>query len=215
MNANGANKSVTFTHLVKHSNDENLKKACACLQESFEHFYAQTSGKWMDVIAYGSLMWHRAFECKAVQPMVLSDWKASFCVCSTLWRGSTLHPGLVLGAQEQQGEQLLAVRLTIARNKDFLWEMWVRELTGGQYCAQWLQQHQALIFSANTQNALVKNFALEEQKKMLSTGVGLVGSSAQYLQQYVQSLREHHPSAYEQHQYWENLWHQVQQHKGT
>lgn len=54
----------------------------------------------MHVFAYGSLLWRPGFSPASATPALLEGWRRSWCVDSTLHRGTPQQPGLVLGLVE-------------------------------------------------------------------------------------------------------------------
>ena len=51
----------------------------------------------MLVFAYGSLIWNPGFDHVSTMPAMAPGWRRSWCIPSTVHRGSSDFPGVVLG----------------------------------------------------------------------------------------------------------------------
>lgn len=67
------------------------------------------------LFAYGSLMWNAAFDFAERRPAQIRGWHRSFCVLSTVYRGTPEKPGLALGLDRGGACNGIAFRISEAQ----------------------------------------------------------------------------------------------------
>lgn len=87
------------------------------------------------VFGYGSLMWDPGFHPVETVKARLSGYARSFCLRSTMYRGTEESPGLVLGLDETAGAECsgLAMRVADADHDEVMAYLRARELTTEAY----------------------------------------------------------------------------------
>lgn len=90
------------------------------------------------LFAYGSLVWRPNFEYDSMTVAKIEGYHRSFCHLSPQARGSTDHPGLVLGLEPGGSCEGVLYGLTIADHFEQLRNLWRRELRTGSYQPQWI-----------------------------------------------------------------------------
>lgn len=91
------------------------------------------------VFAYGSLMWRPDFDFTEVVPAILYGYHRAFCITSTHYRGTTEHPGLVLGLDRGgmcRGRMFRVAPEQAAAVADYLHD---REMINSCYLPKWLK----------------------------------------------------------------------------
>lgn len=82
---------------------------------------------------YGSLMWNPGFAWDAFETAELVGWHREFCIVSRHYRGTTEHPGLVLGLAPGGACVGRAIGVTSEREDEVLDYLDAREQAGGVY----------------------------------------------------------------------------------
>lgn len=151
------------------------------------------------VFAYGSLIWNPLFHFDEKQRATLHGWHRSFCIRLVTARGTSTHPGRMLGL-ELAGESVgVAFRL---REDDLVRELmmvWVREMVGGVYQPTWGEitladgkTVSAITFVADTAHTLYEDdSSIATTAPMIATANGHLGSNRDYLLRLDESLLEH------------------------
>ncbi|MBC8158833.1 MAG: gamma-glutamylcyclotransferase [Alphaproteobacteria bacterium] len=85
------------------------------------------------VFGYGSLMWRPGFEHVDVQPAMLGGYHREFCIYSHHHRGTSDHPGLVLGLDRGGCCRGLAFRVAADHVADVVAYLDERELVTSAY----------------------------------------------------------------------------------
>lgn len=141
------------------------------------------------VFAYGSLMWDPAFVYAEVRRGRIEGYARRFCLSETYARGTPDAPGLMAGLDHGPDCEGLVFRIgaeVADRETEILWR---REGLGSAYhpvFAPVTTAHgtvEALAFVADHASPVIfPNLTREEQVKLIATGVGVLGSSREYLE---------------------------------
>jgi cation transport protein ChaC len=170
--------------------DEQLR---ASLIETMRHVEGEV---W--VFGYGSLMWNPIIVPAEQRVVRITGYHRSFCLRSTVGRGSPERPGLMLGLDAGGSAVGLALRIARETQADDLALLWRRERSTGSYAPKWLRATgredaiHVLAFTANRQaDNCVGNLTEEETAHLLSRGAGFLGTNLDYLVRTHGSLLEH------------------------
>ena len=104
------------------------------------------------LFAYGSLMWDPRFQYAEARPARLMGWQRSFCVWTTLARGTLAAPGLGLALIPGGECHGLAFRIAAGDQDAVLPQIWQREMWTDVYQPAWLRLDiaaAAIAFTAN------------------------------------------------------------------
>lgn len=149
------------------------------------------------VFAYGSLIWNPCCHYVDCVPAMLYGWHRDFCLWAPVGRGTPEQPGLVLGLERGGSCHGLVFRLSTAHALADLRLMWRREMVVGSYIPRWVSVRcgegfcQAIAFTVNPHHACYTGKLQPEQLiRTLATAEGELGSSADYLRQTVEGLRQ-------------------------
>ncbi|WP_036481635.1 gamma-glutamylcyclotransferase [Myxosarcina sp. GI1] len=148
------------------------------------------------IFAYGSLIWNPLFEYRERRIVSLDGWHRQFCLKAPLGRGTLDNPGLVLGLEKGGSCYGVAYRLEIDSDLESeLLLLWRREMVVGSYLPTWVkafdgsQEFEAIAFTINSQHPMyINNLSTEQIINCLATAKGVLGSSAEYLEQTVNGL---------------------------
>jgi cation transport protein ChaC len=150
------------------------------------------------VFGYGSLMWNPIISAAGSRVVRISGYHRSFCLRSTVGRGSPERPGLMLGLDARGSTVGLALRIARETQDDDLALLWRREMSTGSYVPKWLRgtggetEIRVLAFAANRQaDNYVGSLTENETAELVSTGAGFLGTNLDYLLRTHASLREH------------------------
>jgi cation transport protein ChaC len=150
------------------------------------------------VFGYGSLMWNAIFAVEECRVVRITGYHRSFCLRSTVGRGSPEWPGLMLGLDRGGASVGLALRMAPQNIDDELALLWRREMSTGSYFAKWLRakngegEIRVLAFVANRRaDNYVGSLPDEETARLLATGTGFLGSNLDYLVRTHDSLVHH------------------------
>jgi glutathione-specific gamma-glutamylcyclotransferase len=141
------------------------------------------------VFGYGSLMWDPAFRFAEVRRAHVADHARRFILKDSFGgRGSAEMPGMLAALDQGGGCDGLVFRIAQA---DVLAEteiLWRREMAGPAYHASFVRADtdagpiSALAFTADHASpAILRHIPRDEQVRYIATGVGLFGSSLDYL----------------------------------
>jgi cation transport protein ChaC len=140
------------------------------------------------VFGYGSLMWNPIVNLAERRVVRITGYRRSFCLRSTVGRGSPERPGLMLGLDAGGSSVGLALRLARETVDDDLALLWRREMSTGSYVPKWLRakgvqgEIRVLAFAANRRaDNYVGGLPEEETARLLTTGTGFLGSNLDYL----------------------------------
>lgn len=141
------------------------------------------------VFAYGSLMWDPAFKFKEVRIAHLSSHERRFCLKSVLGRGTPEKPGLMAGLDEGKGCDGLAFRVPREIIEEESRIIWRREMLLHAYTPAFLTattllgQIEVLAFVVDhTAKSYLPNLTLQQTARCMATGIGMFGSSQEYLE---------------------------------
>ena len=150
------------------------------------------------VFAYGSLLWNPLFPFIEARPATLRGKHRRFCLWSLASRGTTRHPGLVLGLDQGGSCHGVVYRLPAECASAELALLWRREMVVGAYHPRWLRVRAgshaltALAFVVDRRHPqYAGQLSLVRQAEVLASAVGAFGSSADYLERARVSLITH------------------------
>lgn len=148
------------------------------------------------VFAYGSLMWSPGFAVAERAVATLAGWHRSFCIRSSIYRGTPSRPGLALGLERGGSCRGVALRIPRRRLDATLRELWRREMPTRAYHARALpvrladgRNVRALVFIANANNPQYDDLSEAELLHRVATGVGVAGHNRDYLLRTIDSLQ--------------------------
>lgn len=150
------------------------------------------------IFAYGSLMWDPGVPVAETVPAAVTGWRRSFCLRSTMYRGSPERPGLVLGLDAAAGHRCdgLALRVAEADWPEAIAAIRARELVTYAYAEVAVE---AQLADGRTVPALTyvvrpehEQYAggldLAAQAAMIAAASGLRGPNADYLDRFLEHL---------------------------
>jgi cation transport protein ChaC len=150
------------------------------------------------VFGYGSLMWNPIFSVAERRIVRISGYHRSFCLRSTVGRGSPERPGLMLGLDAGGASVGVALRIASEGIGGELALLWRREMSTGSYIPRWLSARSAignvrvLAFVANRRaDNYVGTLPEDEVASLLATGAGFLGTNLEYLVRTHDSLTHH------------------------
>lgn len=141
------------------------------------------------VFAYGSLMWDPGFRFSEVRVAHLHGYERRFCLKSVLGRGTPEKPGLMAGLDLGTECEGLAFRVPAELVEEESRIIWRREMIMPAYDPVFLTatagvdeaQVLAFVIDREAQNYL-PNLTLQQTARYLATGIGVYGSSQEYLE---------------------------------
>ena len=152
------------------------------------------------IFAYGSLMWDPGVPVAETLPAAVTGWRRSFCLRSTMYRGSRERPGLVLGLDSAEGHRCDGVALRIAEEDwpEAIAAIRARELVTCAYAEIGVD---AQLADGRTVPALTyvvrpehEQYAggldLAAQAAMIAAASGMRGPNADYLERFLLHLEE-------------------------
>lgn len=151
------------------------------------------------VFAYGSLIWNPGFAVADRKLACLRGFRRSFCIWSTLARGSPDRPGLGLGLTRIASSTCEGVALKIDRadRKAALASLWEREMWTDAYTPTWqiLETEdaplEALVFVSNPDSPqFAGNLSREAAAQYIRTASGKFGTCRDYLEMTDDSLQK-------------------------
>jgi glutathione-specific gamma-glutamylcyclotransferase len=159
---------------------------------------AQPTTESVCIFAYGSLIWNPCFQWLESAPAKLYGWHRTFCLWAPIGRGTPENPGLVLGLERGGSCHGLMFRLASTNLIPELLLMWRREMVVGSYIPRWVKLWQgnqscnAIAFTVNPNHSCyARSLTSDQIVHTLATASGDIGSSADYLQQTLEGLRQH------------------------
>jgi cation transport protein ChaC len=149
------------------------------------------------VFGYGSLMWNPAIHFEERRRARLFGYHRRFCLWTSLGRGSTECPGLLLGLEP--GGSCAGVALRIRRQvaEDEFDILFQREMVSGAYVPRWClaqiegmeRRSPALVFVMNRLHARYAKRLPEQQiVQAIAQASGPLGACHDYLEQTVAAL---------------------------
>ena len=157
---------------------------------------APTKDVWL--FGYGSLIWNPAIEYAERQPCTIYGFHRSFCLWSTLGRGTPERPGLMLGQDRGGSCRGVAFRIPRAAAETELDIVWRREMSSDAYRATWLKGRtadgralRAIGFVVRREHQRYAGTVPEARMVSAIAGArGFLGSCADYLINTVDHLDE-------------------------
>lgn len=150
------------------------------------------------LFAYGSLIWRPEIEVAEQQLARVRGYHRALRMQSRLYRGTPEQPGLVLALLSGGSCQGLLYRVAAAQAEAALRQLWAREMVTGVYEPRWLRCHgahgeqRALAFTLSRRSSHLTGPLDEGQLlQVFRHAQGRYGSTLDYLQRTVHSLRGH------------------------
>ncbi|CAA7613122.1 putative cation transport protein chaC-related [Candidatus Terasakiella magnetica] len=148
------------------------------------------------VFAYGSLMWRPDFQPAEAITARLWGYHRAMCILSNHYRGTDDRPGLVLGLDRGGSCRGRALRIAALQVAEVVARLYEREMVHGVYFPRLLpvsledgRKVNALAFVVDRRHTQYhRASSLEEAAALVRQGVGLAGSSRDYLAQTVAEM---------------------------
>jgi cation transport protein ChaC len=147
------------------------------------------------IFAYGSLVWNPIFPVAEQRRAHLPGFHRSFCLTSTIGRGTTERPGLMLALDGGGSVDGVALRMGRLHRDEEIRLLWRREMLPMSYEPMWATvftdegRIMALTFVAD-QNAAnyVGHLPLSHTAQQIVGAAGLLGTNLDYLDSTCQAL---------------------------
>lgn len=137
------------------------------------------------VFGYGSLLWNPVISFAERRPARASGWSRSFCLEMPHGRGTSDHPGLMLGLVAGGSCDGVAYRVCARSVEPETRILWLREMAFPGYRAAWVDLDPlpatALTFVADEQHVARQALPVEEQARRIAAAEGALGTNADYL----------------------------------
>ena len=143
------------------------------------------------VFGYGSLMWDPGFQPVECVRAHLRGYARSFCLRSTIYRGTEESPGLVLGLDADQSAQCsgLAMRIETEQHEEVMAYLHAREMSTSAYVETIVpltleggRQVEALTYvMARDNNQYAGGLEITEQAQIIARAHGRRGPNHEYL----------------------------------
>jgi cation transport protein ChaC len=150
------------------------------------------------LFAYGSLIWRPEFEFKSQQLARVQGYHRTLRMHSQLYRGTPEQPGLVLALLSGGSCRGMLYQVDASQAQETLARIWQREMITGVYEPRWLAcrtaqgSQQALAFTLSRRSPFWTGPLDESQLlHVFRHARGHYGSTLEYLQRTVLSLRAH------------------------
>jgi cation transport protein ChaC len=141
----------------------------------------------LHVFGYGSLMWNPAVDHAGARRANVHGWHRSFCLRSTIGRGSQDKPGLMLALDRGGACHGLLLQIEARKVRDELRVLWRREMLTDVYQARWVTAHvgdapvPAITFTVNRAHSrYTRGLPLHDMARMINTGAGSLGTCRDY-----------------------------------
>lgn len=151
------------------------------------------TGVW--VFGYGSLLWNPCVPVTQYAVGRIHGYHRDFRIRLTYGRGTPEAPGLMLGLAPGGSCAGMGLRIAADDLEHELLMIWRREMLTGVYRPRWVRLWRpnghvpAITFVINTRHPCYRGELDEADKaRLLATGHGMIGSSAQYLHNTVEQL---------------------------
>lgn len=175
-------------------------------RQLLEEHLQRVRGQDLHVFAYGSLIWRPDFDYEARTLARVQGYHRALRMRSRVYRGTPELPGLVLALLSGGSCTGLLYRIDARRAEAVLRQVWEREMVTGAYQPRWLRCHpchhgrhspsrptlSALGFTLSRHSPNCADML--DDAAMLSVlrhARGRAGSSMEYLERTVLSLRQH------------------------
>lgn len=149
------------------------------------------------IFGYGSLIWNPEVDFSHSALGRVHGYHRSFCIHSTLYRGTPDEPGVVLGLMRGGSCVGVAFRLADATRRDSIERLYAREMLNSVYVPTLAmvklsdgRQVRALTFVANPASASFRRLTEAEILTRLARARGQRGLNSDYAINTHQSLRE-------------------------
>ena len=143
------------------------------------------------VFAYGSLMWQPGFAFSEQAPAALIGAHRSLCIYSFHHRGTTEHPGLVLGLDEGGACRGVAFRVVPGKNEATLAYLRAREQVTDVYVEGSGRELEALCYMVDRGHPqYAGRLSIETQARLVRSASGRSGTNLDYVLNTVRHLEE-------------------------
>jgi cation transport protein ChaC len=148
------------------------------------------------VFGYGSLMWNPGFRPDQTKHAVLQGFHRSFCIRSTIYRGTPEQPGLVLGIDIGGECNGMAFRVAAEHREEVLSYLFEREMRSYVYTPTWVsiaidgRSTPALTFIVKREHRQFVCMPESEMIAIIASSAGANGSNFEYLENTVRALHE-------------------------
>lgn len=147
------------------------------------------------IFAYGSLVWNPIFPVAEHRRARLPGFHRSFCMASTIGRGSSERPGLMLALERGGSVDGVALKMGRRGREEEIRLLWRREMLAKIYEPVWTTiltdkgPVAALTFVADQHAAnYVGHLPLTETAKQIVEAAGLLGTNLDYLESTCRAL---------------------------
>lgn len=151
------------------------------------------NGIW--IFGYGSLIWNPAIDFIEKHIGHIYGYHRAFCMWTPLGRGTPENPGIMLALDRGGSCNGLAFRVSIEKIEEELKILWSREMALDNYIPTWVKIHThgkmifGLTFIINRNHLrYAQKLPTETIAKHLSTAMGELGTSAEYLENLITHL---------------------------
>lgn len=155
---------------------------------------AATPGDGVWLFAYGSLLWNPCVAVTQSRGALLYGFHRDFRLKLAYGRGSPEAPGLMLGLVPGGACRGMALQVSATDLEYELLMVWRREMLTGVYRPRWVEVHAgqtrlpAIAFVVDPTHRCHCRLDDDEVVRLLATGHGMLGSSAEYLHNTVAHL---------------------------
>lgn len=169
------------------------------LDQSLTEFLAKrAAAEPLWVFGFGSLIWDPGFYFDEVRLASISGYRRLFSIKTEIGRGSAEHPALMLSLEPGEASCTgLVFRIAPDDEEHELPIVWRREMIQGHYRPIWstAQTPQGevpvIVFGPNEQHPdHLGELPMEQVVRLISTGTGVFGTNAEYLDNLVDRLDE-------------------------
>jgi cation transport protein ChaC len=139
-------------------------------------------------------MWNPGFPYSESRHAVLPGFHRSFCIRSTIYRGTPEKPGLVLGIDEGGECNGMAFRVDAAHREEVFAYLFEREMRSYVYTPTWVtieidgRAAPALTFIVKRDHRSFCSMPDDEMVRIIASSAGANGSNYEYLENTVQAL---------------------------
>jgi cation transport protein ChaC len=140
------------------------------------------------VFGYGSLMWDPGIHVVEIRTATPEGFHRSFCLKSSIGRGSADKPALMAALDRGGACQGLALRIPAAHVDRETEILWMREMLAGSYVPTFVALDtpqgsvEAVTFVMNRRSERYVRLDAEETARLVATGRGIRGTSLEYLE---------------------------------
>nr|WP_314582211.1 gamma-glutamylcyclotransferase [uncultured Pseudomonas sp.] len=149
------------------------------------------------IFAYGSLVWNPTFPVAEQRRARLFGFHRSFCMSSTIDRGTKERPGLMLALDGGGAVNGIVLKMALLDREEEIRLLWRREMLSMSYRPLWVTVHtedetiKALTFIADTQATnYIGYLPLLDSANKIAGASGLLGTNLEYLDSTYHALTE-------------------------